>query len=772
MTTLALAAVRSVSSKRVRRRMRVRGAVQGVGFRPFVYRLARSLDLTGFVLNSTQGVTLEIEGEAARVEEFRMRLSTELPPRAAIFALESEDVALQSTAEFRIRESAPTGPRTAPVLPDAATCPDCLAEIFDPQDRRYRYPFTNCTNCGPRYSIVLDLPYDRARTTMAHFVQCHACRHEYETPEDRRFHAEPNACPECGPRLELSDGSGRPLAIRDDALLEAAAGLREGLIVAVKGIGGFHLLVDARDEGAVRELRRRKSRAAKPLAVMAPSLAWAREACFLDDAEANLLASPQGPIVLLRPRPGAVAPSVAPGSPSLGVMLPYSPLHHLLMRELGCPVVATSGNLSDEPMCIDEGDALLRLSPIASLFLLHDRPIAHRVDDSVARLVAGRPMLLRRARGYAPLPVAKVTALPPLLALGGHHKNTVALAVGDEVILSPHVGDLDTVPGLEGHRDAAASLQRFHAVVPRVVACDLHPDYASSREARGSGVRVFTVQHHHAHVLAAMADQGLAAPVLGFAWDGSGFGTDGTVWGGETLLVREAGFDRLASLRPFPLPGGEKAVFEPRRSALGALFALMGDHLFDDARWRKLALFREEESFLLRQMLARGLNCPLTSSVGRLFDAVAALCGLGPRAAFEGQAAMALEAALSTVDGGAPYPFSLEEDHGGHLTIDWGPMLAGVLADVAAGQGTASVSFRFHRTLAKIIVAVARHLSARRVVLTGGCFQNRVLAEGAIAGLRDAGIEPFWHERIPPNDGGLAVGQLLAAAEALRLEGR
>jgi hydrogenase maturation protein HypF len=772
MSLLAEAAVRGPLQDLLRLRLQVRGAVQGVGFRPFVYRLAGSLGLTGFVQNSTEGVTIEVEGPRATVEEFQARLWAEQPPRAAMAEVVSEDVPFQSAIGFRIRSSAPAGSHTAPVLPDAATCPDCLSEILDPGNRRYRYPFTNCTNCGPRYSIVLDLPYDRERTTMASFVLCDACRREYESPDDRRFHAEPIACPECGPRLELSDARGRVLALRDEALLAAAASLRAGGIVAVKGIGGFHLLVDARDETAVRELRRRKRREAKPLAVMGPSLAWARGACFVEDAEARLLSSSAAPIVLLRPRPGAVAPAVAPGSPSLGVMLPYSPLHHLLLRELGFPVVATSGNVSDEPMCVDGVEALARLAGIASLFLLHDRPIAHRVDDSVVRLIAGRPMLVRRARGYAPSGVARVKALPPALALGGHHKNSVALAVGDEVVLSPHVGDLDTAAGLLGHRDVVAALRRFHEVEPRVVACDLHPDYASSHEARDSGARVIAVQHHHAHLLAAMADHGLNPPVLGFAWDGSGYGPDGTIWGGETLLVRDDGFVRVASLRRFPLPGGEKAVLEPRRAALGALFAILGDRVFDDPRWRKLCHFRTEEALVLRRMLARGLNCPLTSSAGRLFDAVAALAGLPAIVTFEGQAAMGLEAVLSTAGPGAGYPFSLEAQEGGGLTVDWGPLLTSVLADSASGEPAADISLRFHRTLAHVIVAVAERLSARRVVLTGGCFQNRTLAEWAIAGLRHAGMEPFWHERIPPNDGGLAVGQLLAAAQVLRGEGR
>jgi hydrogenase maturation protein HypF len=756
-----------------RRRIRVSGAVQGVGFRPFVYRLARAIGLCGFVENSTEGVTIEVQGGRSAVDEFQDRLRVELPPRAAIFGLEAEDVPTGPGRVFEIRESAASGPRTAPVLADAATCPECLQELFDPANRRHRYPFTNCTDCGPRYSIVLELPYDRERTTMARFALCDLCRQEYETPEDRRFHAEPNACPACGPQLELRDHRRNLLSRRDDAMTMAAKALRAGLIVAVKGIGGFHLLVNAGDEPAVRELRRRKKREAKPLAVMAPSLAWTRDACLVDEAEARLLASPEAPIVLLRAPSGAVAHSVAPGSPSLGVMLPYSPLHHLLMHELGFPVVATSGNVSDEPMCIDEDDAFRRLGSIAALFLVHDRPIAHRVDDSVVRVFDGRPTILRRARGYAPMPVAAVDGLPPVLAFGSHQKNAVAIAIGDNVVCSPHVGDLDTLCGLEGHRDAVAVLRRFHAVDPTVAACDLHPDYASSREAQGSGLRVIAVQHHHAHVRSAMADRGLSPPVVGFAWDGSGYGTDGTVWGGEMLLARDGGrYDRLASFRTFPLPGGERAVLEPRRSALGALFALMGERVFEHPAWHGLGLFRNEEELVLRSMLARGLNCPLTSSAGRLFDAVAALAGLHPRAAFEGQAAMALEAALGASSATESYPFGLDTSTAGRLTVDWGPMLGEVLADAAALRAPSEIAARFHRALARIVVDVSRHLCARRVVLTGGCFQNRALTEWALAGLREAGIEAFAHERIPPNDGGLAVGQLLIAAERVGAEGR
>lgn len=755
-----------------RLRLRVAGAVQGVGFRPFVYRLARSLELTGFVENSSEGVTIEVEGEPARIADLQRRLRTDAPPRSAIAGIHSEALAPQAALEFEIRESSAVGPKTAAILPDAATCSDCLRELEDPTDRRFRYPFINCTSCGPRYSIVLGIPYDRERTTMARFELCGRCREEYRDPRDRRFHAEPNACPDCGPHIEAWDESGHVLATHDAALVAAVTSLRKGRVVAVKGIGGFHLLVDARDDEAVRRLRQRKRRDARPFAVMAPSMEWVRAACHLDEAEERLVASAEAPIVLLRPRSGAVAPSVAPGSPSLGLMLPYSPLHHLLLQELNFPVVATSGNASDEPMCVGEHEAVVRLSSIASLFLVHDRPIAHRVDDSVARVVAGRPMLLRRGRGYAPLALAAGRALPPLLALGAHQKNSVAVAVGRQIILGPHVGDLDSLPALEGFRDSVTTLQTLYGVEGAVVTCDSHPDYASTQEAREEtrrrGARRVEVQHHYAHVLAAMTDHGLEAPIVGFAWDGSGYGGDGTVWGGETLRVLDAGFERVASLRAFSLPGGEKAVREPRRSALGALFALFGEAAFDHPVWRQARLFSQADSDVLRRMLVGGVNCPVTSSVGRLFDAVAALAGLGQVSSYEGQAAMALEAAAGAAVGEASYPLSVAPAADGRLVIDWGPAVEALLADLLDGVTPGDLALRFHNMLADAVVTVSRTLAAPRVILTGGCFQNRRLAERAIAGLRHAGIEAIWHERIPPNDGGIAVGQIVAAARALQ----
>jgi hydrogenase maturation protein HypF len=746
--------------------------VQGVGFRPFVYRLAPRLELAGWVGNSSPGVPGEVEGPAQRVDEFRRRLVLDRPARSAVQELRCAAVPASSArgatgARFEIRTSAVAGEKQALVLPDLATCPDCVRELGDRADRRFRYPFTNCTRCGPRYSILLDLPYDRSRTTMARFALCPACRAEYEDPGDRRFHAEPTACPDCGPQLALWDPSGRPLAFRDDALRQAADALRRGRIVAVKGLGGFHLCVDARDDGAVAELRRRKRREAKPLAVMVACLGEARSLALLDALEEELLGSPEAPIVLVRRRSdAALSQCVAPGNPCVGLLLPYTPLHHLLMAEIGFPVVATSGNGSGEPICTDEREALQRLQGIADVFLVHDREIARPLDDSVARIVAGRPALLRRARGYAPLPVAALPSPLSGLAVGGHLKNTVAVAAGGRVFVSPHVGDLDTAAGREHFRCTARMLSRLYGVTPQVLACDPHPDYASTLYARASGQPVVEVQHHYAHVLSAMADNELDPPALGFAWDGSGYGADGTVWGGEALHVDASSFRRVAWLRPFRLPGGERAVLEPRRSALGLLHAQRGDSLLEDDADPVWALFSREERRVLCSMLAAGLNAPLTTSAGRLFDAVAALIGLHPVAGFEGQAAMALEFAIDASVPAATYRCMLAPRTDG-LEIDWRPLLEGVRADLARRRAPGAIARGFHDAMVEAIVEVARHVGLPRVVLSGGCFQNKYLTERAVVRLRAEGFEPSWHRRLPPNDGGLALGQLVGAARAL-----
>ncbi|MCX7718921.1 MAG: carbamoyltransferase HypF [Candidatus Sumerlaeaceae bacterium] len=767
------------------RRLRVviRGVVQGVGFRPFVYRLAREAGLGGWVVNSAQGVFLEVEGMAGALDDFLTRLRTQAPPRASIQSLEWSLLEPAGLGPFEIRESDECGPRTAVVMPDVAVCADCLREMFDPADRRYLYPFINCTNCGPRYSIIEALPYDRPNTTMRRFAMCADCATEYNNPLDRRFHAQPIACPACGPRLALWRGvvAGEVAASGHEALRAAAAALRRGEIVAVKGLGGFHLMADAAQGGAVRRLRERKRREAKPLALMVPDMGWARRLCVVSASEERLLASPESPIVLMARRTDApVAAEVAPDNPSLGVMLPYTPLHHLLLREAGLPLVATSGNLSDEPICTDEREAAVRLGAIADWLLVHDRPIARAVDDSVVRVLCGREQVLRRARGYAPLPVmlpGLVAEGETIFAAGAHLKNTVALTAAGGVVLSQHIGDLDTAESHEAFVRTAASLQGLYGASPSVAACDLHPDYHSTHYARSLGLPVRAVQHHHAHLLACLAENDLRGPALGVVWDGTGYGLDGTIWGGEFLIAELSSpqFRRAGHLRPFRLPGGDAAAREPRRAALAVLFDTLGPEVFSLQHLPTLGAFTPEELRVLRAMLESGVHCPVTTSAGRLFDAVASLAGLRQRSTFEGQAAMELEFAAGGMEtcrdfvkennenlNGPHYEYSFTTTHG-NFVIDWRPAVRAILADIHEGYPARFISVGFHSMLTRCIVSAARHAGVEHVVLTGGCFQNRLLTEGAVAALSAAGFVPVWHQRVPPNDGGVALGQVVAA---------
>jgi hydrogenase maturation protein HypF len=783
----------------------LRGAVQGVGFRPFVHRLATELGLAGWVNNSSQGVFIEVEGPRAALEQFLARLQSDRPPRSFIHSLESWWLDAAGYAGFEIRPSEAGGDKTAVIMPDLATCPDCLREIFDPRDRRHLYPFTNCTNCGPRFSIVESLPYDRPNTSMKQFAMCPDCAQEYRDPANRRFHAQPNACPNCGPHLELWDAAGAVPATRHDALLAAANTLREGKILALKGIGGFQLLVDARNDPAVRRLRQRKQREEKPFAVMFPSLDAVRAACRVSDAEARLLASPESPIVLLTCL-AFPAPSVAPGNPNLGVMLPYSPLHYMLTSELNFPLVATSGNLSDEPLCIDGQEALQRLRGIADFFLTHNRPIVRHMDDSVARVLLGRVQILRRARGYAPLPVSLKPGRPatpmdagsPVLAVGGHFKNTVALAVGPRVFLSQHIGDLETLQSYEAFLRVIHDFQRLYEADPRTIASDAHPGYLSTQlagdlVAARPGCRAVSVQHHIAHVLSCAADNELAPPLLGVSWDGTGHGLDGTVWGGEFFLLTETECRRAARFRPFRLPGGAQAVKEPRRALLGALYEVFGESALAAPESPPVKSFSAAELAPLTAMLRTGLQSPLTSSVGRLFDAVAALLGIRQTVRFEGQAAMELEFAIAGIQTDEAYGFELllnetpatdplHKVHNVHqvhpvhlesppndapgadstLVVDWSPILKGILADLKSGLPAGLISAKFHNALAEVIVAVARQAGQTQVVLSGGCFQNRYLTERAADRLAREGFRPYWHQRIPPNDGGIALGQIIA----------
>jgi len=793
-----------------RLKITVRGAVQGVGFRPFVFRLAEAMRLTGWVNNSPQGVFIEVEGSRAALEQFQFRLEAEIPPRSFIQSLEVAWLDPVGYKNFEIRASETGGGKSALILPDIATCPDCLREIFDPANRRHRYPFTNCTHCGPRFSIIEALPYDRANTSMKKFKMCPACQAEYENPRDRRFHAQPNACPVCGPRLEFWSATGQIISADAPALLATAEALRRGQIIAVKGIGGFHLLADARNEAAVRLLRERKHREEKPFALLFPSLASIQAVCEVSLLEARLLRSPESPIVLLKKignRQSAIGNSVAPGNPNLGAMLPSNPLHHLLMAELDFPVIATSGNLSDEPICTDEHEALVRLAGIADGFLVHNRPIVRHLDDSIVRVVFDRVMVLRRARGFAPLPIS-IGRMEPgpsktILAVGAHLKNAVALAVGENVFISQHIGDLETVEANQAFRRVAADLPRLYDVKPEIIVADLHPDYLSTKFAmeRRSPVRcddsvnfqdhagpeagapqIVQVQHHVAHVLSCIAENEVSLPALGVAWDGTGYGTDGTIWGGEFFRVTETGAERIAHLRPFRLPGGEPAVKEPRRVALGLLFELYGEAAFQRADLPVRSAFSARELTTLQTMLQRGLNSPRTTSVGRLFDGVAALVNLRQQIHFEGQAAMELEFAMEGIKTDAAYEIQIVSGASGGaapsaignrqsaMLLDWQPLIEAVLSDAHRGIALGIISAKFHNALAEAVVNVAQRVGESRVALSGGCFQNRYLTERVVTRLRAEKFSPYWHQRVPANDGGIALGQIFAARTGLNLK--
>jgi len=742
----------SAASQPVKQRLRLtlRGAVQGVGFRPFVYRVATEMSLNGWVLNSSAGLTIEVEGTFDELKLFEQRIETERPKVSVITARESAWLPLQGFTTFEIHHSENDSAKSVNVLPDLATCDDCRRELFDPANRRFQYPFTNCTNCGPRYTIVVDIPYDRPNTTMREFALCPACREEYENPANRRFHAQPNACPACGPKL-------------DGTIADTAAVLRAGKIVALKGIGGFQLLADARQPAAVARLRQRKHREEKPFALMMPSLEKAREYCEITPLEQELLESQAAPIVLLRPKPGTdIASNVAHCSPYLGVMLPYSPLHHLLMQECPFPLIATSGNRSDEPIAIANDEATTRLKNIADHFLMHNRPIVRACDDSVVRLTRGRAGILRRARGYAPLGIRVARELPPVLAVGGHLKNTVAIAVGHDVFLSQHIGDLETLEARQAFERAIDDLCRLYSFKPEAVVCDLHPDYASTQWAEKSGLPVIRVQHHQAHVAACAAENNVEGPYLGVSWDGTGYGLDGSIWGGECFRVENGYYDRVAHLRPFNLPGGDAAIRESWRSAASLLFELKKKSPKSDEQngmphfspvLREVGTSNEQAK--IRYMLEKGINTVPTTSVGRLFDAVASISGLAHQNRFEGQAAMMLENEIGALQTEEAYSLN---------SGDWAPLLERVLKDRREEVPVSRIAARFHNALVNWIVEVAGKVGEKQIVLSGGVFQNRYLTERAAAVLESSGYKVHMHQRVPPNDGGIALGQVVMAS--------
>ncbi len=750
-----------------RQRIQIEGIVQGVGFRPFVYRIAQRWGISGWVRNDGRGVTVEAEGPLPRLAGFLWSLRSDLPPLASISRFDLGDLPATGEAGFAILASDSGGALSAQIAPDSTVCDDCLRELFAAGDRRYRYPFINCTNCGPRYSIVTGIPYDRPLTTMAGFVMCPACRAEYDDPASRRFHAQPNACPDCGPRLSLSDGTGAPLA--GEPLEKTIELLRAGRIVAVKGLGGYHLAVDAGNDAAVRELRRRKARDEKPFALMSATSTDVLTFAEADEAELRLLGGSERPIVLLRQKTGhKLSPQVAPGNRCFGVMLAYTPLHHLLLREQFAALVMTSGNLSDEPIAFEDGDARSRLAGIADAFLAHDRPIRTRVDDSIARVMAGRAVLLRRSRGYVPRSIAIPGPQPPVLAVGAELKNTVCLTRGDRAYLSQHLGDLQYAGALESFAGTVRHLEELLEIRPEVLAHDLHPDYGSTRYAEErSAVPRVAVQHHHAHLASCLADHGVEDPAIGVIFDGSGLGADGTLWGGEFLVGNAAGYRRAGHFAPLALPGGDAATREPLRMALSLLHHAYGRNLPDLPLLRGLAP-RDLEIYL--QMIEKGVNSPLASSCGRLFDAVAALAGIRQRISYEGQAALELEMAALPGDHGG-YPYDLDEVNG-MLVFNPAEMTRTLVAELASGAPPGLVSTRFHTTLAWLVAEVCARLRHRTgiatVALSGGVFQNRLLTETVVPLLRRGEFTVLTHCRVPPNDGGLALGQAVVAGRLCR----
>jgi len=782
------------------KRITIRGVVQGVGFRPCVYKLAHRHRLTGWVLNHSRGVDIEAEGSPPALAAFVQDLAAQAPPMSRIESIEVADAEVVGYEAFEIRHSVSreeSGGETPPLLisPDIATCPDCLAELFDAGDRRYRYPFTNCTNCGPRFTIISDIPYDRPLTTMGKFQMCPLCQAEYDNPLDRRFHAQPNACPVCGPQVWLErfspspeEAAGGVVAEKDAAITGAVELLRDGATLAIKGLGGFHLACDATSDEAIDLLRQRKGRPAKPLAVMMSTLDEARQHCLISEDEEQLLTSPQRPIVLLEWKHSSnISQAVAPGNRYMGMMLPYTPLHHVLLRDMGCPLVMTSGNLSEEPIAKDNEEARRRLGHLCDWFLLHDRDIYARYDDSVwyAPDLSGAvehrkgepnparkiPQPIRRSRGYAPFPIKLPFAAREILACGAELKNSFCLTRGDYAFLSQHIGDLENLETLEHFEDSISLYKHLFRIEPQIIAHDLHPEYLATKYARRlgqAGHALVGVQHHHAHIASCLADNSRSqedGPVIGVAWDGTGLGSDGRIWGGEFFVGDYAGFQRVGHLEYMPMPGGEVAIRKPYRLALGYLLALFGELPIVPT----LECVDGAEKSIIRKQVDQSINCPLTSAGGRLFDAVSALIGIRPEASYEAQAAIELEMAASAIQhpyDQRPYPCALELVEGAYV-IRLSELFSGLLDDLRDGSSSNIMAARFHRTVSDMIATVCKRVGDEHgvstVALSGGCFQNRLLLSLVVPRLEQLGFQVLLHSQVPCNDGGLSLGQAVLA---------
>ncbi len=748
-------------------RVQVRGIVQGVGFRPFIFKLAEEGRLVGHVANTSAGVQIHVEGAPERIEAFIGAIKAQAPPLAQITAVDSRPASPGNYTDFKIIPSRPEAGRSALISPDVSICADCLGELRDPQDRRHAYPFINCTNCGPRYTIIEDVPYDRPKTSMRHFQMCSPCQAEYDNPRDRRFHAQPNACEDCGPQVQLEDGGGGDPLRGGAAISETARRLSQGQIIAIKGLGGYHLAVDATSNAAVKRLRRRKQREEKPLALMAPDLETIRTFAHIDPDEREVLTSPQRPIVLLRKRAKhTIATAVSPRNAWFGVMLPYTPLHYLLLAHDFTALVMTSGNLSEEPIAISDADARQRLSPIADALLSHDREIYLRCDDSIVRKTKGITRFLRRSRGYVPVPVFLRRRQPAVLACGAELKNTVCLLKENRAFVSQHIGDLENLSTYAYFQATIDHLQRILDITPQVIACDLHPDYMSTRYARERGdLPLIQVQHHHAHIVSAMAENHLEGRVIGLAFDGTGYGTDGTIWGGEVLIAEAGGFERAAYLAPVPMPGGAAAIRSPWRMAVSYLA-----HAFEE-RYRDLDIpflqsIDRKQADVLVTMGRKRINAPLTSSLGRLFDGVAALLGLRHQVAFEGQAAMELEMTASHGETKA-YAYHWQPI-GNSRRVEVASIIEGVVADLADGIPAPQISSRFHATLTALFSTLCGEIRQAsgldRVVMSGGAFQNVLLSTALAHELERQGVKVYTQRLVPPNDGGISLGQAVAAA--------
>jgi hydrogenase maturation protein HypF len=760
----------------VRRRIEVSGIVQGVGFRPYVYRLAGEHSLAGHILNTPAGVTIELQGPAASVDEFLKRLPAEAPPLAHITGILVQEIPNSREDGFEILSSERDESVRTLISPDVAVCDDCLRELFDPSDRRYLYPFINCTNCGPRFTIVRSIPYDRALTSMAGFRMCADCQAEYDDPRNRRFHAQPNACWKCGPRVELWNRDGKTIPAHD-SMASTVALLDGGKIVAIKGLGGFHLAADATNQSAVELLRTRKLRVEKPFAVMVPDVAAAEAFCEVDAAARRALEGPQRPIVLLHRKPRClIAEQVAPHNRELGLFLPYTPLHHLLFAKGNFrALVMTSANRSEEPIAIDNREAVERLHDLADFLLVHNRDILWRCDDSVVRPAASKIRQLRRSRGYVPVPMFLHEDLPPILAVGGELKNTICLAKGRHAFMSQHIGDLENLESYGFFQDVIEHFERILEIGPRVIAHDLHPDYLSTKWALAQkGVCLVGVQHHHAHIASCMAENHLEGRLIGFSLDGTGYGTDGQIWGGEVLLADYIGFERTAHFDYVPMPGGAKAIQEPWRMAVAYLAHHWGREFLSLPIPFVRQLDKREVGTIL-QMLARKVNSPMTSSCGRLFDAVAALVGLRTHVNYEGQAAIELEAAIGGSTDATPYPIELRAE-GNTWIFDTLQLFERLFEDLRRQVPVGTISRRFHNGLVEAFVQLAVMLrdqhALERVCMSGGTFQNVFLAENLCSRLETLGFKVFTQAEVPPGDGGLSLGQIMVAAHTHYVEHR